>query len=270
MQQDIRHRINAGRVALLNQVEFFERNLGLIASEWKEDDTRVTFADFAISEKIFAELRTSFPQDEYFSEESNPQDEAVSLSAPFAWMLDPIDGTNNYFLGIPTCAIALAILYKGTPIYGFIYDLSRKRLIQGGPKHPTQDGNDRGKVKSAESFVEKKQRLIALHFPVSTAQLEQLKPVLTEQRIRCIGSAALGLAHAAIGKLDGCIDYKVKVWDVAAGYALLRGAGGEFHFIGEPVFPLKSFSVNLGFTPFYAGSPAFCDFVRNDLNLTLL
>ena len=52
LQQDIRHRINAGRVALLSQVDFFERNLGLIASEWKEDDTRVTFADFAISEKI--------------------------------------------------------------------------------------------------------------------------------------------------------------------------------------------------------------------------
>ena len=53
----LRHRINAGRVAVRNQIAFFGRQFGEVTSEWKEDDTRVTFADFAISEKLFAELR---------------------------------------------------------------------------------------------------------------------------------------------------------------------------------------------------------------------
>jgi len=50
----LRHRINAGRVAVKGQMAFFGRQFGQVASEWKEDDTRVTFADFAISENLFA------------------------------------------------------------------------------------------------------------------------------------------------------------------------------------------------------------------------
>ena len=58
----VRHRINAGRVAIQNQIAFFTRQFGEVISEWKEDDTRVTFADFAISEKVFAELRKDSQQ----------------------------------------------------------------------------------------------------------------------------------------------------------------------------------------------------------------
>ena len=108
MHPDLKHRVNAARVAVLDQVEFFTRYFGEVNSEWKPDDTRVTFADFAISERIIAELRSSFPEDDFCSEESNPQDECITLSGKYAWILDPIDGTNNYALGIPMCAISLA------------------------------------------------------------------------------------------------------------------------------------------------------------------
>ena len=77
LEDQMRHRINAGRVAVRDQVPFFGRQFGDVSSEWKEDDTRVTFADFAISEKIFAELRQNFPQDDYCSEEASPLDEPV-------------------------------------------------------------------------------------------------------------------------------------------------------------------------------------------------
>ena len=100
----MRHRINAAREAVRDQIAFFGRQFGQVVSEWKEDDTRVTFADFAISEKLFAELRRDFPQDDYCSEEASPLDEVSELSARYAWVIDPIDGTNNYALGFPVCA----------------------------------------------------------------------------------------------------------------------------------------------------------------------
>ena len=51
------HRINAGRAAVKAQVGFFSRQFGEVSSEWKADDTRVTFADFAISEQLAVALR---------------------------------------------------------------------------------------------------------------------------------------------------------------------------------------------------------------------
>lgn len=264
--QTLRHRINAGRVALKNQIDFFERNLGLVSSDWKEDNTRVTFVDYAISEKIFAELKTSFPQDHYLSEESNPTDETIELTSAFSWVLDPIDGTNNYFLGIPVCAISLALLHKGTPIYGYVYDLSRKRLIQGGPKFGLQDGCERAKV--IEGDLDTRYSAVAMHFPMSAAQLQAMQPLLETYRVRSSGSAALNIAYSAIGKLVGTLDYKVKVWDIAAGYALILAGGGEFRYCAEPVFPLQTFSVTSDFTPCYAGSQAFVRYVDSLLHLS--
>ncbi|MGF1483384.1 MAG: inositol monophosphatase family protein [Opitutales bacterium] len=255
----LRHRVNAGRHAVLEQVPFFQQQFANVPSEWKADDTRVTFADFAISEKIFDELRRSFPEDDFCSEESNPQDELRPLHAPFTWVLDPIDGTNNYFLGIPYCAISLALLHEGVPIHGIVYDYSRDTLLQGGPTSSLLDG--KRKRRSLDQPLGR-DTIIGLHFKMEPALFRRLEPLMTTYRARCLGSAALMLAYAAAGLIDGVIDHRVKVWDIAAGHALMAAGGGEFHFMSEPCFPLKDFHVEQPRTPYYAGSPAFCAYVR--------
>ncbi|MDX2111193.1 MAG: inositol monophosphatase [Verrucomicrobiota bacterium] len=255
MAKSLQHRINAGRVAVTNQVDFFHRQFGQVPSEWKEDDTRVTFADFAISERIFAELRQAFPGDAYCSEESNPADEAVSLRSGYGWILDPIDGTNNYALGMTSCAISLALLKNGVPVYGFIYDMSRRVLIQGGPGLGLLDGTHKASVKTEPL---ERQSIIGLHFPMNAAHYRALEQPLGIYRVRCLGSGALVAAYAAIGKLDGAIDFKVKVWDIAAAYALVLAGGGEFHFLDAPLFPIETFHPRLPPTPYVAGSSHFC------------
>ena len=57
---ELRHRINAGRVAIKDQIVFFRRHFGQVSSDWKADATRVTFADIAISENLFASLKKIF------------------------------------------------------------------------------------------------------------------------------------------------------------------------------------------------------------------
>ncbi|GHC04412.1 inositol monophosphatase family protein [Cerasicoccus arenae] len=252
----VRHRINAGRVAVQQQVDFFHRQFGSVASDWKADDTRVTFADFAISEKLFAELRGSFPKDDFCSEESSPEDELMSLEAEFCWVLDPIDGTNNYFFGIPLCAISLALLRNGEPIYGFVYDLARGVLTEGGPDFGVLDGNTKVTVKSTPLD---RHSIISLHFPLGAGEADTLQPWLETYRVRSFGSSTLALTYAALGKLDGSLDCRVKVWDIAAAYALIKGAGGEFHWYTEPVFPLRSFHVDQPKLRFAAGSLAFVE-----------
>ncbi len=257
----LRHRINAGRVALRNQLGLFRSQFGDVSSEWKEDDTRVTFADFAISEKIFHELRASFPKDDFCSEEGNPPDEEQALEAEFAWVLDPIDGTNNYFLGLPLCAISLAILRQGQPVYGLVYDFARDCLIEGGPGFGLSDDGQRAGCETAP--LDPKRSIAALSFPLAPEDLIRLRSWMETYRCRAFGSATLNLAYAAIGKVDGCLDFKVKVWDMAAGYALMAAGGGEFHFDGPSPFPLKTFGARMPALRYWAGSSHFCNCMKD-------
>ena len=251
----LRHRINAGRVAVKEQMAFLGRQFGQVASEWKEDGTRVTFADFAISENLFAALRRDFAEDDYCSEEASPQDEVLTLGAGFAWVIDPIDGTNNYALGFPICAISLALLHDGVPVYGFIYDHSTKSLLEGGAGFGVQRNQ---KKVDRDRMAADAQTMLGLHFPMDADLVDRLKPLLEKYRVRCLGSGALSAAYVATGYLTGVVDFRVKVWDIAAAYALCAGAGVDFEFLGESPFPLKRFHPQMDFCPYLAGTAAFC------------
>jgi myo-inositol-1(or 4)-monophosphatase len=252
----LRHRINAARVAVKAQTAFFGRQFGQVASEWKEDDTRVTFADFAISENVFAALRRDFAEDDYCSEEANPLDEVLTLGAGFAWGIDPIDGTNNYALGFPVCAISLAVLHDGMPVYGFIYDYSTDALLEGGAGFGLQRNQ---KTVNRDRMAAAAQTMLGLHFPIDLELLDKLKPLLAKYRVRSLGSGALSAAYVATGYLTGVVDFRVKVWDIAAAYALCAGAGVAFKFLEASPFPLRAFHPQMDFCPYLAGTAAVCE-----------
>lgn len=261
MDKALRHRVNAARVAVRNQTGFFNQQRGRVASEWKADDTRVTFADFAISEKIFAELRNSFSDDQFLSEESGLMDEVVPLESRYAWVLDPIDGTNNYALGMSACAISLALLKQGMPVYGLIYDGSTGELLEGGPRQPLL-ANGKKVVPVVRPF-EPRSSLVALHFPLPPGRAGQLAGLLESYRIRSLGSAALHLAYVALGRLDGAMDERVRVWDVAAAHALLQAGGQAIRFLGPDPFPVQSFKMEGPLIRYVAGSPGFMEAMQN-------
>jgi fructose-1,6-bisphosphatase/inositol monophosphatase family enzyme len=101
--------------------------------------------------------------------------------------------------------------------------------------------------------------MIGLHFPMSEEELSPLNSMLAKYRVRCFGSGALTAAYVATGYLTGVIDYRVKVWDFAAAYALCRAVGIQWKFIGQSPFPLRSFHPKMDFSPFYAGTDLFID-----------
>ncbi|MEX0323908.1 MAG: inositol monophosphatase [Puniceicoccaceae bacterium] len=252
MDKALRHRVNAARIAVQNQVSFFRELFGQVASEWKADETRVTFADYAITEKLFAELRRSFAEDQFISEESVPMDEVVELDSRYVWILDPIDGTNNYALGMAACAISLALLKEGNPVYGLIYDGSTGQLIEGGPGHGIRI--DKRKWKPIERTFEERAGIIGMHFPLPENRVDTLAPLMETYRVRSLGSAALQLAYVALGRLDGSLDERVRVWDVAAAVALLGATDRDIRFLSEPPFPLKRLDMQAGYIRYIAGS----------------
>jgi myo-inositol-1(or 4)-monophosphatase len=168
--------------------------------------------------------------------------------------VDPIDGTNNFALSFSVCAISLALLFEGRPIYGFIYDHSSGDLLEGGPGRGLL--RNQKKVNRNDTAAEA-QTMVGLHFPIKGERLSELSPMLEKYRVRCLGSGALTAAYVATGYLTGVFDDRVKVWDIAAAHALCAAVDIEFTFIDEDPFPMETFHPQMDFSPFYAGTPSF-------------
>ncbi len=252
---DLLARIAAAKTAVLAQTDLLHREFGRAESKWKSDGTRVTAVDVAISENIFRELRAQFPADQFFSEELADTDAPIPVTARFSWVLDPIDGTNNFALGIPHCAISLALMEQGDAVYGVVYDLSRRTLLHGGPGFGVKDG-DRDVHVSTAAFS--RETLVGFHSPFDKTLLPMASGVLSEFKIRGLGTATLHLAYVAAGILDGCVDFNVKIWDLAAAIPLVRAAGGEVHFLNGEQLPMRQFDLKMKRIVYVAGSPAMC------------
>lgn len=252
---ELTQRIEAAKRAVQAQVELLHREFGRAESRWKSDGTRVTAVDIAISEGIFRDLSAQFASDQYFSEELANCDAPIPVTARYSWVLDPVDGTNNFALGIPHCAIALALCENGEPIYGVVYDLSRRVLIHGGPGFGVRDGE---RVVQVSTAPVTKETLIGFHSPFDKTLAPLASGIISNFKIRGLGSATLHLAYVAAGLLDGCVDYNVKIWDLAAAIPLVRAGGGEVRFLNGEQLPMRKFDLKMSRIMYVAGAPSMC------------
>lgn len=248
---DLVARIAAAKSAVLAETELLHRKFGRVESNWKIDGTRVTAADIEISENIFRSLAAQFPADQYFSEELHATGRPIPVTARFSWVLDPIDGTNNFAAGIAQCAIALALLENGLPVYGVIYDHSRRVLMHGGPGFGMTDGERQVRIKSEGPTG---QSLIGFHTPSERRFAPHAQSIAANFKLRALGSSALHLAYVAAGIFDGTVDHNVKVWDIAAAVPMVQAAGGELLYLTGEVFPLREFDLGMGRIFYLAGS----------------
>ena len=257
---DLLARIEAAKRAVSAQTALLHREFGRATSNWKSDGTRVTPVDIAISEGIVRELGTQFPDDDYFSEELTHADTPIPLTKRFAWVLDPIDGTNNYAMGIAHCAISLGLLENGRPVYGVVYDLARRSLIHGGPGFGVKDGERSVHVKTEPLHA---QSMIGFHSPYDKTHAHHAQTLVENIKIRGLGSSTLHLAYVAVGILDGTVDHNVKIWDIAAAVPLCLAGGGEVQFLNGEQFPLRQFDLKMGRIFYVAGNAAVCAKLRS-------
>ncbi len=146
----------------------------------------------------------------------------------YYWVVDPLDGTANYQRRIPLSCVSIGLLRGRTPVLGVVYDFHAEALfsglvaadcrLNGAPLHPSW-------AQSREEAV------LYTGFPHGGDFSEEalrkfLLKVRTYRKIRSLGSAALGLAWVAAGRFDAYYEEAVRLWDVAAGLALVQSAGG--------------------------------------------
>ena len=159
--------------------------------------------------------------------------------APY-WAVDPLDGSYNFATGVPLCCVSIALCRGTRPIVGGVLDFLRDEYYCGG----LDIGLSLNGVALAPPAPG--DRLYATGMPSagahsSAALLAAGAPLAAFAKIRMIGSAALSLAWVAAGRFDAYAENGIRWWDVAAGLALVEGAGGAISARGAD--PLGPFDV---------------------------
>jgi myo-inositol-1(or 4)-monophosphatase len=202
--------------------------------EYKGVGDVVTKADKESEILINNWLKAEFPEFSILGEEYG----LLDLQSDYCWAADPLDGTSNYAAGLPIFSVSIALLYKGSPIIGVVYDPNQNLMYWGAKGEGAYLNGNRIQVNNHAQIES-----ISL-FGASTDIIESLPNYLSKVgKVRSLGSAAIHLSTVAAGYFDGCIDVNTKLWDVAAGALILQEAGGTFtDYLGNPIFPLEKSS----------------------------
>lgn len=174
---------------------------------------------------IEALLLARFPDHAIYGEEGMRGDPA----SEYQWIIDPIDGTVNFFYGVPHFAISIALRRAGKIIVGVIYDPMRDEMWA------TEEGATpklNGLPIAVSSRDQLSEAILSVGLAKSLATANEALPlfqrmVRSAKKCRMMGSASLDIAYVACGRLDAYIEGSISLWDVAAGILLVEQAGGS-------------------------------------------
>ena len=135
------------------------------------------------------------------------------------WIIDPIDGTNNFLHGVPHFCITIAFQSKDEILTGLIFDPIKNEIFYAEKNHGAFFNNHRIRVS-------KKKNLDECLFATNYRGL-----IKTKLNSRITGSAALDLAYVGAGRFDGYFQDNLNIWDIAAGILIIKEAGGVLNEI---------------------------------------
>jgi myo-inositol-1(or 4)-monophosphatase len=181
--------------------------------------------DVRAQKLIEGKILSRFPDHAIYGEEGI----AGNQASAFQWIVDPIDGTVNYFYAIPHFCVSIALREKNEIVLGVIYDPMRDELWQTTKGAPTLLN---GKPCSVSARTQLSDATLSVGFSKTEATITDglvlfSKYVRRARKLRMMGSAALDMAFVASGRLDAYIEQMVSLWDIAAGKILVENAGGR-------------------------------------------
>ena len=213
-------------------------DFGKLSPERKTDGTLVTQADQWADKTIREAIAAKFPDHGALTEET----EHCFPSQDWCWVVDPIDGTTNFTRGIPIWGISLGLLYKGTPVFGYVHFPQIGQSFHGYWYGESGLSGPTGAFCNGELIQTSRDEPSLNHLfnlcARSTAVLKQKLPC----KVRMIGVASYSLLWVASGAALGGVESTPKVWDVAAAWVILQAAGGVF----VPLRPGSLFPLQVG------------------------
>lgn len=198
----------------------------------------VTEADVASEQAIIKMIKNAFPEHAVYSEEAGG-----TTDAEFLWVVDPLDGTNNYAYGIPLYGVSIAFAVKGEVKIGAIYyPETNEMLFAEKGNGATLDGKKIGVTKREKL----EDALVLMDTKLWKMPREGNEAMDLSKKIfgmRMLGAAVHNLGFVALGKADACVEMNLKNVDFAAGALIVEEAGGKVTGLDGKKWSLRTTSM---------------------------
>ena len=209
-------------------------DFGKVQASQKADGSLVTQSDKWADQEIRDAIASTFSGYGILSEESDK----IFPDAEWCWVIDPLDGTTNFTRGIPIWSISLGLLYRGTPIFGYVHVPPLNQTFHGFSagfsglqtptgaflnNHPIHTSKDDPSGNHFFNLCSRSTGIIQPGFPC---------------KLRMLGVASYNFLTVATGAVLGGIEATPKVWDIAGAWVILQAAGGSWISLKNEPFPL--------------------------------
>ncbi len=210
-----------------NVGSFIKKELGSVSTEQIEVkglNSLVSYVDKTAEEMLVKALAEILPEAGFITEENTVEQGGKDV----LWIIDPLDGTNNFLHGIPHFAVSIGLLQHDELVVGLVLEVNSKELFYAWKDGGAYRNGDKIKVSTTPTLSE---ALVGTGFPYKVDDVAPLIRTLGHfmryaRGVRRMGAAALDLAYVACGRFDAYYETTLSAWDAAGGAIILKEAGG--------------------------------------------
>ncbi len=204
-----------------------------VTPAWKEDRSYITQADLDVQAYLRDALDAAYPDDGIVAEENGLR--KPPRRGDRIWVIDPIDGTASFSVGLPIWGVSIALVEGGRPTAGVFYIPTVGDLFHTGSDGLVYRNDHPLRLRAPGPFHGETSLLIASrlhrHYTLSRDY---------PGKLRNLGSTVAHLAYVATGSAEAALVEPVYVWDIAAGMAMLEANGGVLVYIDGTPFDLAA------------------------------
>jgi myo-inositol-1(or 4)-monophosphatase len=233
--------------------------MSYIKTSIKNTNEIVTQADGICQKIIIDHVKENFPDHGFVAEEGS-EGKLLKIAprgdSEFWWVIDPIDGTNNFAHRVLAFSVSVGVIYKGFPIAGVIFD-------PGTESTWTAVKSEAPRLNAAQITCSTESINLFSCFAIDNylQDVGHIPPclanIMLRSRFRDLGSTALHLAYVASGGFVGMVNATPKLWDIAAGAFIAECAGAKVTDLkGNPIWPFDVGSYTGGKCPILAAGPS--------------
>lgn len=240
---------DCGEILNSHLVQSYEKPLKILD---KGKQGLATEADLLSEKFVMTKIRELYPDHMILSEEDSFKRKLKSEGLPsdeYIWLIDPLDGTNNFYNRVPFFCVSLAFNLGKETLAGVVYNPVNCELFYAtkgnGAWLVRLIGENEVKIRLHPPKGKKgfKEALLSANLTSKRVEKDLLKSFPEVRAMRRLGSAALEMSYVAAGMLDAYWEYKLQPWDMAAAGLICKEAGvkissitgEEFHPFGHSV-----------------------------------